>query len=176
MNPTSPQPSRKAQPNAVLSAWHRWSRVPGGRWLLSWMVGRQIPFTGKVSALIEHVAPGEARVSMRDRRGVRNHLRSIHFGAITTFGELPSGLAMLAAAPPDIRYIMLEINIQFLKKARGRLTASCRFDPALVAEVTAARNIPLDVSVTDASGEVVAQARYVWRLAPRLPSDTPSIP
>ena len=113
---------------------------------------------------------------MRDRRGVRNHLSSIHFGAITTFAEFPSGLAMLAAAPSDIRYIMMEVNIQFLKKARGRLTASCQFDPALVAEITEARDVPLDVTVTDASGDVVALARYVWRLAPQLPTATPSIP
>jgi len=160
-------PITEPQPNEIMATWNRWHRYPGGRWLLSRIIGWRIPFTGKTYPLIEHMAPGEGRVSMKDRRSVRNHLRSIHFGAIATFAEFPSAIAMLAAAPPGIRYIMVELSIQFVKKARGRITASCQFDPALVVEVTEPRDLPLNVDVVNASGERVAQARYVWRIAPK---------
>ena len=126
-------------------------------------MGFTAPYTGSMGARVEAFEPGYARVSLRDRRAVRNHLKSVHAIALTNLAELASGLALTGALPPGTRGIPVALSITFMKKARGRLVAECRTTlPAIVGpvdhEVTAA--------IRDASGDEVARASVTWKLAP----------
>jgi acyl-coenzyme A thioesterase PaaI-like protein len=153
-----------AAPGArLLRLWRRLAPLPAGRRLFSWLVGRMTPYTGTMGARVEGLEPGWCRASLRDRRRVRNHLDSVHAMALANFAELASGLATLTALPPGVQGIVTGFTIAYEKKARGDLWAECR---AAVADVTTEREQDASVTVTNATGEVVARATARWRLRP----------
>ena len=147
----------------ILSIWTQLETRPAGKWLFGKIISRAIPYTGTIRPNIEEVRSGYARVQIRDRRRVRNHLDSIHAIALTNVGEFTGGLAMTATLPPDVRSILLKLEVEFLKKARGTVTAECHCTVPVVRE-------SIDHAVTtelrDAAGDEVARVRATWRLSP----------
>jgi uncharacterized protein (TIGR00369 family) len=122
-----------------------------------------VPYTGALGARVEALEPGLCRVSLRDRRRVRNHLNSIHAMALANLAEAASGLAVVAALPPGVQGILTGFSITYVKKARGRLVAECRVD---VPPVKDEHEQNAEVTVTDGAGDVVARATARWRLRP----------
>ncbi|MEB3197827.1 MAG: hotdog fold domain-containing protein [Candidatus Sericytochromatia bacterium] len=146
------------------SAWQFCQRVPGGRWLFSRLFGWLVPYTGTVGLRVDELRPGYARLSMKDRRAVRNHLRSIHAIALANLAEATSGLAMNIALPAHGRAIVTRVTMEYRKKARGRLVATCE---AGVPDCSVDREVMVVSEVRDAQDEVVAVATVTWRVGPQ---------
>lgn len=150
----------------VRSMWDRFSGRPGGRWIFSRLLGRLVPYTGSIKPRVLELTATGARIEMRDRRAVRNHLDSVHAIALANLAELSTGLPLAYAVQPRGRAILLSLTVEFLKKARGTLVGSSSF-VAPAADQDAEIEIP--VEVRDASGTVVARARARWRIGPVKP-------
>ena len=149
--------------NPIRTLWDRFAPRPGGRLLFSVALGRLAPYTGSISPRVRALRAGYARVEMRDRRAVRNHLRSVHAIALMNLAEVTSGLALMYALPSGARAILLGLSIDYLKKARGTLTAESSLEPP---ETTERREYEFESVIRDASGEVVARARAKWLVGP----------
>lgn len=164
----NPSPGRQ-----LLQQWDRLSRLPFGKRLFSWAVGRTAPYTGSVGGQFLEVRAGYARVELKDRRAVRNHLASIHAVALVNLAEMTSGVALMTALPAGVRGIVTGLSIEYLKKARGTLVATTTAH----APSTVTRTVTHHVTATivDAAGDVVATCMVHWRLSPPVAvADAPS--
>lgn len=149
--------------NALKTALNKVKDLPGGLWLFSQMVGRAAPYTGTIGAQVKEIRPGYARVELKDRRGVRNHLNSIHAVALMNLGEMVTGLAFVISLPDDARGIVTALSMEYLKKARGTLTAECNCPTV---SSNARQEYEVIGEIKDASGELVARARAKWMVGP----------
>lgn len=148
------------------TSWRRLSKLPGGKTLFSLLVGWMTPYSGTIGARVAELERGWCRVTLRDRRRVRNHLASIHAMALANLAEMASGLAVLVGLPPGVQGIVTGFSISYLKKARGPLTAECRVSGL---DVTSEQEYEAGVAITDAQDDVVARATARWRLRPIPP-------
>ena len=147
----------------IRSLWDRLANRPGGRWMFSKLLGRIVPYTGSIRPRVLELTERGARIEMRDRRAVRNHLRSIHAIALANLAELSTGLPLAYAVQPRGRTILVSLTVDYLKKARGTLVGTSNFVPP---RADRDEDIDITVEVRDEAGEVVARALARWRVGP----------
>jgi len=122
-----------------------------------------IPYTGSMKANVEHLEPGYAVVFLKDRRRVRNHLKSVHAIALANLAEYTTGLSTLTGMPPGSRAILTALDVKYLKKARGRLRSECRSQlPSNLVE----QEVSVEANIYDLEGDCVATATATWLIGP----------
>lgn len=141
--------------NVLREAWDKLAPLPGGKALFSTFVGRMAPYTGSIGARIEALEVGRARVVMQDRGPLRNHLRSVHAIALANLAELAGNIALVYSLPPDARFIVSGMQLDYLKKARGPITGIGTCPPVAS---SARQAYEVHVSLQNAAGEEVTRA------------------
>jgi acyl-coenzyme A thioesterase PaaI-like protein len=150
-----PMPRLDGSRNLIRQAWDLLAGVPGGRVLFSRLVGRMAPYTSTIHAQVTTLRSGYAEVQMADKKAVRNHLDCVHAIALVNLAELAGNIALAYSLPDDARFIVSGIEIEYVKKARGTITAVGE-SPVPRSATRAAIDVP--VVLRDASGEEVARA------------------
>lgn len=157
-------PSVERNGNLIRDMWDRIQGLPGGPLVFSKLVGQAAPYTASVDARIVELRQGYARVTMADRRSVRNHLRSVHAIALTNLAELTGNIAMAYALPDDGRFIVSGLEIDYVKKARGTITGECHC-PTPSSSERCTYVVP--VRLLDDAGDVVAEVKLKTLVGPK---------
>jgi acyl-coenzyme A thioesterase PaaI-like protein len=158
-----PDPA-EADKNVIRELWDRFSVLPGGKRLFSRAVGRAAPYTGTIRAQVEELERGRSRVTMRDRRPVRNHLRCVHAIALANLAELTGNVAVAYTLPDDARFIVAGMELDYVKKARGTITGICSCP---IIDSSEEREYLIEVELLDDASEVVTRATLRTLVGPK---------
>jgi uncharacterized protein (TIGR00369 family) len=148
---------------STLALYQRFTRLPLGGSLFNIGLTLRAPYFSTIHPRVTDLRPGYCRAVIKDRRSIRNHLGSIHAGALCTLAELTGGLAVEATLPPGLRWIPSEMTVQYVKKARGRLSGECSVDPTAL--VPGDVRVPLQIK--DGAGDSVLKAEIVFHVSER---------
>lgn len=161
-------PETRAPEQRLMRMWKRFGGNAFGRKIFSYVLGRTARYSGSIKAEVLSLKPGRAQITLKDRAAIRNHLNSIHAIALANLGELASGLAMLSAIPANTRAIVVNLEIEYRKKARGRLIAEGKALPPT--SITESIESIARAEIKDSEGDIVSLVKVHWRLSPREPA------
>lgn len=152
--------------NVIKEGWDRLSRVPGGTRVFSRMIGFAARYTGTIRAHVVELSHRRSLVEMNDGPLVRNHLRSVHAVALVNLAELAGNVALSYSLPPDARFIVAGLSMDYLKKARGKISAE-----GICPEILTSARQEYEVVVTlrDAAGDTVARCTLRTLVGPKPP-------
>ena len=147
----------------LLTLWSRFSSLPKGKWLFSKVAGVLSLYTGSIGAQVEEIQEGYAKLTLRDHRKIRNHLNSIHALAQANLGEFATTLAVSSILPEGMRGIPISLSIDYLKKARGVLTAESS-SPAPVPGQD--QVLDIEAKIVNSEGVLVSKVVVQWKVSP----------
>lgn len=149
----------------VLRAWQRAERSALGRWFFARTVCRRAPYFDTIRPRFLELAPGICRISMRKRRAVENHIRTVHALAMGNLCELAAGMVTEVTIPTSLRWLPRGMTIEYLRKAESDVTATARLTRTEWAGTS--ENVAVPVSVVDANGTEVVRAVITMYISPK---------
>ena len=150
--------------NRVLAAWRRFERWPFGKALFSQFICWKVPYFASIRPRFEDFRPGFARVSMRKRRAVTNHIGTVHAIAMCNLAEIAAGTMTEVSIPSTMRWLPKSMQVEYLRKAETDVEATARLPDVPEGP---ARDVPVTVDVKDRSGEIVCRATITMWVSPR---------
>ncbi len=150
--------------NPALALWRRLEGLPMGKALFSRAICWKAPYFGSIRPRFEEFRPGYARVSMRKRRAVTNHIGTVHAIAMCNLAELAAGMTTEITIPASMRWLPKGMAVEYLRKAETDVQAHASLPE--VAEGPG-RDVPVKVEVKDRGGETVCRAVITMWVSPR---------
>ena len=156
--------AKNTNSNDLQRRWDTLCTIPFGKNIFNFLISLYIPYTGSISAKVQELKPGYAKVTLGDRRKVRNHLKSVHAIALANLAEYTGNLALVCSMPEDARFIVKNISIDYIKKARGTLIAECH---APFVENSEKKEFSVEVTIRDSDGDVVVTGKLLTLVGPK---------
>jgi acyl-coenzyme A thioesterase PaaI-like protein len=133
-------------------------------------LSQAIPFNVHLGLDTITVAEDHGIVKLPDEQHLRNHVGSQHAGGLFSAGEAASGAAFVGAfldVMGEITPLAESAQIAYRKLAKGEITATARFradreELKLTLNSEGRVRFPVEVEMTDAEGNVVAEMTVNW--------------
>jgi acyl-coenzyme A thioesterase PaaI-like protein len=114
----------------VLTLWKNLRRLPAGERLFSFAVGRRAPYFATIRPRFTVVEPNHVELVIPDRRGVHNHIGTVHAIALCNGLEAAMGALAEASIPRDRRWIPKGMEVAYTAKATSDITCIAETDAA----------------------------------------------
>ena len=113
----------------VLTLYRQVSRLPQGRRVFSRLFTLKAPYFATVRPQFVELRPNYAELTIRKRRRVHNHIKTVHVIAICNGLEAAMGALAEASVPRDKRWIPKGMEVAYTAKAVSDITCIAETDP-----------------------------------------------
>lgn len=104
--------------------WEKLGKSAIGRWLFTRIICFKAPYFASISPQITELTLNKCTGYFYQKRKVQNHIGTLHAIALCNLAELCAGLMVDVSLPQDMRWIPQGMTVKYLKKAKGKMTAT----------------------------------------------------
>ena len=119
----------------VLGLWRKATALPvvgepvGSR-VFSVLFGQKAPYFASIRPRFTVIEPNHAELVIKDRRGVHNHIGTVHAIALCNGLEAAMGALAEASIPREKRWIPKGMEVEYTAKAAGDVTCIAETEQA----------------------------------------------
>ena len=114
----------------VLSLWHKTRGIPVvGPRVFSFAFGQKAPYFASIHPRFTVLEPNHAELVIPKRRGVKNHIGTVHAIALCNGLEAAMGALAEVTIPADKRWIPKGMEVAYTAKADSDVTCIAETDP-----------------------------------------------
>ena len=148
--------------NRILKLQDQLKNVPFGNSIFSGILARFAPYFTTIKPKVEELRPNYMRASMKKRKAVHNHLKTVHAIAMCNLCEFTGGILMEASIPKHRRWIPVAMTVNYVAKAKTDLTAICDLSDV---DWDTCSEVICNVSVRDTSDVEVMNAAITMKVS-----------
>eukprot|EP01039_Chlorochromonas_danica_P010660 gene10660-11823_t len=139
--------------------YQKLAKLPFGKFIFSKFYSYFAPYFRTVNASVLDMKPGYAAITMKQRWSVQNHIKTIHAIAVCNLAEMTMGLIAESTIPDHLRWLPMGMDVDYLKKASGQLTATSKVDPETFFNLPSyPGQVKVPIEVHNAEGVLVTKA------------------
>jgi uncharacterized protein (TIGR00369 family) len=150
---------------------HKLDSLPAAArpFMITLIFGNTVKFVHTAGIRFLELTGERAVLVIPNRPKVRNHIGTVHASAMGLLAETATGAVLGMNVPDDRVPVLRGMRVNYLKRAKGALTAVATLDAEMLARV---RNdekgdLVVPVKVTDESGEVPLECEMLWAWRPK---------
>jgi len=113
----------------VLDLYTKVTRLPQGKRVFSLLFSQKAPYFATIRPRFTELRPNYAELVIRKRRGVHNHIKTVHVIAICNGLEAAMGALAESTVPRDKRWIPKGMEVSYTAKATSDITCVAETDP-----------------------------------------------
>ena len=148
--------------NRVLALNNKLSKYPFGQFIFSRILARMAPYFTTIKPYVEELKPNYIKVSMKKRKAVYNHIKTVHAIASCNLCEFAAGICMEASIPKHRRWIPIGMQVAYQHKATTDLSAICDLSAV---DWNECQEVYCNVSVLDKTGLEVVKAIITMKVS-----------
>ena len=152
----------------VLDLWKKTTALPAGKRLFSIAFAQKAPYFATIRPRFTELRPNYASLVIPKRRGVHNHIGTVHAIALCNGLEAAMGALAEATIPRDRRWIPKGMEVAYTAKADSDVTCIAETDAAQwTAGLGDGYDLPVRVRGVRADGTVVVEGEIRLWVSPR---------
>jgi acyl-coenzyme A thioesterase PaaI-like protein len=131
------------------------------------------PFNSHLKGKLKAWGKNKVKIELACHRGVKNHVGSIHAGALFTLGETCAGLIIIRNFSfKEHRPLMSEVSVVYDKQALEGVTGVCEVTAGVLDKAKATLKkgeipfIPMKTLIFNGKGQKIAEVNTKWQVKP----------
>mmetsp|Transcript_28148 Transcript_28148/g.70933 ORF Transcript_28148/g.70933 Transcript_28148/m.70933 type:complete len:180 (-) Transcript_28148:7-546(-) len=131
---------------------------------LSLAFNTQVKYAGLSGIKVEELTSTQAKVCLRNRMRVQNHIGGVHACGMALLAESATGMVFAMNVRDDCIPLIKTMQIDFTRRAKGDLSATASLSEDMMKDIHSKEKgeVMVPVVVTDSEGKEPIRASMTW--------------